>query len=557
MGQEIWSGVSITAQQLIGYWGQTRPSLQLLAQLAGVGMGSAKMQPLTIQPQGLAASGLGLDIWVRQQDDRLILGREPFGCLPLYWTAIDGTIYFASHLRLLLPLMPQLSIDHAALLGYSCFSYVPNPVTPIVGIQSLCAGQELQWSATHQPPIMIQQHQWQQSPTQLTDEAEAIEQLQNLLQQSIQRQVQDLPDEPVGVLLSGGLDSSIAAALLVKNGIKVLAYTLDFGKYGVSEQPYAAQVAAHLNIPLRKIPVNPQLVKRSIDATAQVLDLPFGDGVTVPLYLLCQAASSEVSVIFNGEGGDQLFGGWTNKPLIAASLYGGTADFTQQYLQTFHRLYGQADRVFQPQIISQLPEPHDWVNAALDPRWTNDLLHRLRRATLMLKGAQNIQPRASNLAGWHGLRVRSIFCDLPLAEWTFGVAGTLHLRGSCEKYILKKAVEDLLPPETVWRTKRGMGVPLTPWLVPGLWSELGSWLNPNVLKRGCCWQPDLAERLVSGSFGGALPRRRMGEILWLIIMWERWRNQVLGQSAVAPSWNHPFWWPQPLWQAIHSRTGDR
>jgi asparagine synthase (glutamine-hydrolysing) len=554
MGQEIWSGVVITAQQLVGYWGQSIPSAQLLSTL---NIGTDNVQPLTNQPQGLAAAGLAVDIWVRQQNDCLILGREPFGCLTLYWTEIDTTIYFASRLRLLLPLMPHTLIDHAALLGYSCFSYVPNPLTPITGIQSLGAGQELQWSATHQPPVIIQQHQWQQAPTQITDENIAIDQLQNLLQQSIQHQIQDLPNEPVGVLLSGGLDSSIAAALLVKNGIKVLAYTLDFGEYGVSEQSYAEQVAAHLQIPLRKISVNPQLVKRSINSTAQALDLPFGDGVTVPLYLLCQAASSEVSVIFNGEGGDQLFGGWTNKPLIAASIYGGTSDFTQQYLQTFHRLYGSVDRVFQPQIISQLPAPHTWVNDALDPRWTNDLLHRLRRATLMLKGAQNIQPRASNLASWHGLQVRSIFCDLPLAEWTFGVAGTLHLQGSCEKYILKKAVEGLLPTEIVWRTKRGMGVPLTPWLVPGLWSELGTWLNPNVLKQAGCWQPAIAERLVSGKFGGAITGRRMGEVLWLIIMWERWRTQVLGQSSAAPSWNHPFWWPQPLWQAINSRTGDR
>jgi asparagine synthase (glutamine-hydrolysing) len=554
MGQEIWSGVTITAQQLVGYWGLSIPSPQLLSTL---NIGTEKIQPLTNQPQGLAASGLAVDIWVREQNDCLMLGREPFGCLPLYWTEIDATIYFASHLRLLLPLIAQPTIDHAALLGYSCFSYIPNPLTPIAGIHSLLAGQELQWSATHQSPIIIQQHLWQQAPGQLTDEQVAIDQLQKLLQQSIQRQIQDLPDEPVGVLLSGGLDSSIAAALLVKNGIKVLAYTLDFGEYGVSEQPYAAQVAAHLKIPLRKIPVNPQLVKRSIDATAQALDVPFGDGVTVPLYLLCQAARSEVSVIFNGEGGDQLFGGWTNKPLIAASIYGGTSDFTQQYLQTFHRLSGHADRVFQPLIIPQLPESYIWIHDALDPRWTNDLLHRLRRATLMLKGAQNIQPRASNLASWHGLQVRSIFCDLPLAEWTFGVAGTLHLQGSCEKYILKKAVEDLLPPEIVWRTKRGMGVPLTPWLVPGLWSELGAWLNPNVLKQAGCWQTDVAERLVSGKFGGALQGRRMGEILWLIIMWERWRTQVLGQSAAALSWNHPFWWPYPLWQAIHSRNSDR
>ncbi len=555
MGREIYSGVIISCQQLVGYWGESDQSVQLLAM--STGLKTVAVQPISENPIGLSASGLALDVWARQQERGLILGREPFGCTPLYWTQLDTTIYFASHLRLLLPLLTQPVVNHSALLGYSCFSYVPNPLTPIEGIHSLSAGQELQWSAVEQPAVTISQYHWPQVPAQITDEEVAIAQLQNLLQSAIQDQIRDLPDEPVGVLLSGGLDSSIAAALLVRNGVKVLAYTLDFGEYGISEQPYAEQVATHLHIPLRKIPIHPQLVKRSIDATAQALDIPFGDGVTVPLYLLCQAASTEVSVIFNGEGGDQLFGGWTNKPLIAASIYGGDADFTRQYLQTFHRLSGYAAQVFQPQIVAQLPDPADWINPALAPDQTNDLLHRLRRASLMLKGAQNIQPRATNLASWHGLHVRSIFCHLPLAEWTFGIAGTLHLQGACEKYILKKAVEDLLPAEIVWRTKRGMGVPLTPWLVSGLWSDLGTWLNPQVLKQAGCWQPDLAARLVSGQLGGAFQGRRMGEILWLIIMWERWRTQVLRAPSAPPSWHHPFWWPPPLWKAINSRTRDR
>jgi asparagine synthase (glutamine-hydrolysing) len=550
MGLNIYSGVAIVAQQLLGYWGDVDRSTQLLSILPGTPI--SDIFPLMEQSVGRSAAGLTMDIWARCQDQDLVLGREPFGRMPLYWMPLGTTIYFASHLRLLLPLQTQSQIDPAALWGYSCFSYVPNPLTPIKGIHSLAAGQELQWSAASQPPVVINQHQWPGSPTPILDETIAIDQLQDLLQNAIQRQIQDLPAGPVGVLLSGGLDSAITAALLVKNGIQVIAYTLDFGEYGVSEQPYAEQVAVHLGIPLRKVAVTPQLVKRSIDATAQALDLPFGDGVTVPLYLLCQAARNEVAIIFNGEGGDQLFGGWTNKPLIAASIYGNNHDFTQQYLQTFHRLYGYSHQVFQSQMIGQFPNPVDWIKAALAPDQNDDLLHRLRRANLMLKGAQNIQPRATNLANRHGLQVRSIFCDPTLTDWTFGVSGTLHLQGSCEKYILKKAVDDLLPAEIVWRTKRGMGVPLTPWLLQGLWPDLGQWLNPNVLHQAGYWQSNVADRLVSGQLGGAIQGRRIGEILWLIIMWERWRDQVLGQPSAPRSWNHPFWWPAPLWKFINS-----
>jgi asparagine synthase (glutamine-hydrolysing) len=540
------SHIAISARKLIGYWGEKDRSNLLVNLLA------TPIQILSEIPVGISASGLENDCWIRLQDFGLILGREPFGRTPLYWTEIDSTIWFASHLQLLLPLISQPEINVAGFYGYGCFSYVPTPLTSVNGIHSVPAGVELFWAVGTLAPVTITRHQWREATSQITDEIVAVGQLQDLLQAAIERQIQDLPDQPVGVFLSGGLDSSIAAALLVQNGIKVRAYTLDFGEVGVSEQPFAEQVANHLQIPLVKIPVNPQIVRKALNDTVRALDLPYGDGVTVPLYLLNQAASQDVSVVFNGEGGDQLFAGWTNKPLIAASIYGGSSDLIQPYLQTFHRLYDYTHQSFQADLIDRIQSlnPADWITDALDPAFAPELLHRLRRASLMLKGAQNIQPRATNLASWHGLKVRSIFCDLPLAEWTFGVSGSLQLQGACEKYILKRAVEHLLPAEIVWRTKRGMGVPLTAWLYQELWSDLGRWLNPQVLHQAGFWQPDLAARLVSGKFGGSIQGRRIGEILWLIIMWEQWRIQVLGEHPSGLSWNHPFWLPQPLWRSI-------
>jgi asparagine synthase (glutamine-hydrolysing) len=102
----------------------------------------------------------------------------------------------------------------------------------------------------------------------------------------------------------------------------------------------------------------------------------------------------------------------------------------------------------------------------------------------MLKGADNIQPRATNLGLSYNLDVRTLVCSQPLAAWTFGVSGELWLREGCEKYLLKRAVEDLLPSEVVWREKRGMGVPLTLWLTGRLrrWSQRQ--LRPRALASG-------------------------------------------------------------------------
>jgi asparagine synthase (glutamine-hydrolysing) len=510
----------------------------------------------------LSASGLAdsPDAWVRvHQNNRLILGREPFGRVPLYWTQVGQIIWFASRLQLLLPVVetPQVSIP--GLYGYSCFSYVPTPLTPVDRIFAIPAGTEQTWQGSDEQritsaPTQERLLEWREGTEEIRDEETAIAQLQTLLQDAIHRQIADLTSEPVGVLLSGGLDSSVVAALLVQAGVKVRAYTLDFGDAGIPEYPYAEQVAQFLNIPLVKVEATPRRIREALVSTVQALDLPFGDGVTVPLFLLAQAASQETGVIFNGEGGDQLFAGWTNKPLIAAGVYNaehpaGEEAFTQQYLRTFHRLYGYEAQIYQPEVYAQMQSlnPQDWLQEALDPAFNTSLLHRLRRATLMLKGAQNIHPRATNLAFAHGLKVRSPFCDLPLAEWTFQLSGELCLRGACEKYILKRAVEAWLPPEIVWREKRGMGVPLTFWCLNQLWHQIGTWLNPGRLRVEGRWQPYLAAQIAGGELGAAIEGHRIGEILWLLIMWQLWRTTVLGEEARGQSWDHPFWLPRRLW----------
>jgi asparagine synthase (glutamine-hydrolysing) len=517
---------------------------EVIAALSASGLGSDRQADGTALP----------DAWVKIHADRLILGREPFGRVPLYWTQKEQVVWFASRLGLLLPLleMPQISIP--ALYGYSCLSYVPTPLTPVVNIAAVPAGIEQEWvgdAGRVSTSSGRRSLEWQESPTPLQDEATAISQLQTLLQDAVQRQIIDLGDEPVGVFLSGGLDSSIVAALLVQAGVKVRAYTLDFGSAGIPEYPYAEQVAEFLNIPLTKVDASPRCVLPALLPAVQALDLPFGDGVTVPLFLLSRAASQETRVIFNGEGGDQLFAGWANKPLIAAGVYEAKhpaeESFGQQYLRTFHRLWGYEDQLFQAAVSAQVQQlaPQDWLQDALAPNFSISLLHRLRRANLMLKGAQNIQPRATALGFAHGLMVRSPFCDLSLAQWVFQLAPELHLQGSCEKYILKRAAESWLPPEIIWRPKRGMGVPLTAWCLNEMWHELGVWLNPKRLRQEGIWEPHVAVQIAAGEFG-TLQGRRLGESLWLLLMWQVWRQAMLKEPNQKFSLDHPFWLPSWL-----------
>lgn len=291
----------------------------------------------TLQIAALSASGLctypsnnGLllpDAWVNVRENCLILGREPFGRVTLYWTQIGQSIWFASSLQLLLNICQQPEVSIPGLYGYSCFSYVPTPLTPVKNVFAVPAGTELSWECDRDSGVIFEPQskrllEWGESSEKIQDEAEAIAQLQKLLKDAVEGQISDLnSSETVGVFLSGGLDSSVVAALLVKAGVKVRAYTLDFGEAGIPEYPWAEQVAYSLKIPLVKVDARPHRIKQVLHSAVKALDLPFGDGVTVPLYLLNEAASQETDLVFNGEGGDQLFAGWTNKPLIAAGIY--------------------------------------------------------------------------------------------------------------------------------------------------------------------------------------------------------------------------------------------
>ena len=559
----------------IGYWGQADLTKTLSILVPDYCIRSGKLSEWAIASASLLkADTVTLnacgrfqptdfpgDAWAQVESGKLRLGRDPFGRVPLYWMRSQGTIWFSTQMQLLLPLIDVPEVSPIALHSYACFSYVPTPLSSIEQIASVAAGTEIVWEIADincQPKAISLPSVWQEAPQLLRSEDEAIAQLQGLLQQAIDRQVADLPiDEPVGVLLSGGIDSSLVTALLVKAGLKVRAYALDFGVEAYSELPYAQQVADFFGIPLIRVAATGDAILGAIGPTAKALDSPYGDGTTAALFLLKQAAAQDVRVVFNGENGDQLFAGWTNKPLIANGVYGaehpaGKETFEQQYLRTFQRFYGYEKQIFSPEMLDRT-QSHDlsiYLEDAICTDTCPSLLAKLRRASLMLKGAQNIQPRATALGFACGLWVRSPFCDPDLTEWTFQLPGELLLQGACEKYILKKASERWLPPEIVWREKRGMGVPLKVWYYREFWSAIGDRLNPNVLRSEKSWQPHLADSMLSGKLGVAMRDRYIGNNLWLLLMWQAWRTEVLGEIPVGRSLDHVFWLPPAIGQRI-------
>ena len=466
----------------------------------------------------------------------LSLSRDPFGFHGLFTTRLPGALWFASNLRTLQRL-PGVSnrLDPWALHAYLCFSYVPTPLTMTPDIFAMPTGEHAVFSPIEER--RQNEAEWVEAGTKsgLSEDAAAAE-LRQILRQSVERCLGLDPE--VGVFLSGGLDSSLIAALLVEIGVKVHLFTLDFGAPFDSELPYARQVAQHLGLPLNVVLAHPRQIRDALVPTAAALDHPFGDGVTVPLYLLGQAAAKQVDVIFSGEGGDQLFGGWTTKPMITAELYGGEDyDREETYLNTYHKFYRQADEFYTPRAQALVGDCDvgQWVRLALNGGGFRSLLHRLRAANLLLKGAQNILPRATQLAEVHGLRMRAPFFDRALTNWTFTLPAKWFLNGATEKYLLKRAAESYLPTEIVWREKRGMGVPTTEWCLGPLRREAAHWLSPNGLRHEGWFDPRAVARLLKGvDQAGEFRRRRLGEKLWSLLMLRTWCD-TRDQPPVWPS----------------------
>jgi asparagine synthase (glutamine-hydrolysing) len=296
---------------------------------------------LSVEVNGTRETALLLDLG----GPTLTVTRDLFG-LRSVSTAHDGDDFWcASDLSALATLSGvSRPLDPLALHGYLCFSYVPAPRAILGGIAVLPAGGQL--TAGSEGTRSSIDDPWQEAETGAANQEEAATALRRRLRDAVERR---LGTEPIGVFLSGGLDSSLIAALLVETGARVHLFTLDFGPPHDAELPTARQVAAHLGCPLHVVPARPAGVRAVLEATAAALEQPFGDGVTAPLTLLGRAAAEEVEVVFNGEGGDQLFGGWANKPMVAAEIYGtGEYDRLAAYLATYHRFYGQTERQSTP-----------------------------------------------------------------------------------------------------------------------------------------------------------------------------------------------------------------
>jgi asparagine synthase (glutamine-hydrolysing) len=475
-----------------------------------------------------------------QSAGRLSIVCDPFGLRSLYWVEHRGAVYFASELKQLLaiPGLP-IEIDLRAIHSYLTFSFVAGERLPVRGVRRIGPGRITQlrngvW--TERPYLRL----IETLDPALEGDAAATAAVEALGQAAVKARLPT--QENVGLYLSGGLDSSAIGRWLRDLGVPVRAYTLDFGEHSV-EREQAALVAQTLELPLTFVDASPEAVGPIIRDLAWRMDLPFGDGVTGPHYLLAQAASRDgVTAVFNGEGGDQLLGGWTNKPMIAAEVYTPAPTVStraQAYLRAYRRFYELEDELYTEDFAAAVraetgdsDERRDLLERELGNPDLTTFLGRLRSTDIAIKGSDNIMPRAERIAGSFGLDVRSPLYDRALTEAAFTLNPRHKLQGVCEKVVLKRAMSGRLPDAIVWREKSGMCVPTTDWMLGPFRDLAFDLLGPDSIAGRGWFQPTFIARLRSGrDLSGQFRPRRIGEKLWALAMLELWLRAFIDGRA--------------------------
>ena len=328
---------------------------------------------------------------------------------------------------------------------------------------------------------------------------------------------------PVGIYLSGGLDSSLVTALAARDAPgPVHTYAIHFGEEYPNELAFSRLVAEHCGTQHHILTLPGKQIRQTLLETMIALDDPVGDPLTVPNLLLGRAAARDTDVILNGEGGDPCFGGPKNLPMLLHELYTPAGSREAAYLRSYQKCYDDLPRLLTPEVQTVLrkEEPQE---ALLTPFLTDakmpHFLNRLMCINVLLKGADHILTKVNNLTTANGLMGRSPLFDRRIVDASFAIPPTYKLSGAEEKVVLKRAVADLLPKVILTRPKSGMLVPVQGWFK----RDLRRFARRLLLSRRARTLPYFNREVVREwlSYRGNIWPRH-GVKLWLLLTLEVW-----------------------------------
>ncbi|WP_017303182.1 asparagine synthase (glutamine-hydrolyzing) [Spirulina subsalsa] len=491
---------------------------------------------------------------------RLLIGRDRMGIKPLYYTLQDNALIFGSELKTILT-YPGISrnIDLVALNEYLSFEYIPTPRSIFQNIAKLPPGHALSF---YDGQLKIWQY-WDVNlsrsekikPKQAKDYQR---ELLGVLRNAVEKEM--VSDVPVGVLLSGGLDSSTVAALMTEIAPgNVKSFSIRFDDPSFDESNYARQVAHHLQTQHYELTLTPKLTLDLVPQMAKFLDEPLGDSSFIPTFLLSQFTRHHVKVALGGDGGDELFAGYST--LQAHRL----VEYYEALLPGFIR------HRFIPWLVDRLPvsfdnisldfklrrfiagrgipiimRHHQWLGSfnleqkqkLLQP-WTQlaekdtyhiafqhqhnsqaqEAVNQLLYCDLKMYLEGDILPKVDRASMANSLEVRVPLLNHTLVEYVAQIPHSMKLHGLTTKYILKQTMKNHLPPQVSRRSKKGFNMPVAKWFTSDLRPLLEEMLSPTRLQAEGFFNVSYVQKLLREHLQGKQDHRKL---LWTLLVFELW-----------------------------------
>lgn len=507
-------------------------------------------------------------IWDAERGE-LFLARDRLGVKPLYYSLHEGTLYFASEAKALLQALPPPALNHKALPAYLTFLWVPDPETLFDGIRKLPPGHVARFAKGH---LDVREYWDATYPVEEGSDEDWAARVRQSVERAIARQT--VSDVPVGAFLSGGLDSGAIVATMRELAGDAVTYTVGFDEEDLAHEivpddlRYARSLARELGVENHERILRPDIVEL-LPRLVWHMDEPVADPAAISTYLICSAARERLTVILSGMGGDELFAGY---PRYLAAKLAGPVDLIPRGLRgalrraTEGRLtmgkpgrlrgprrnlmklmrgidQGPIDRyltycsyyrgdelpsLLSPELRAELSDSDpfsshkDYANRVGDIG-LNRLLYMDMKTflpCLNLSYTDKMSMAAST-------EVRVPLLDDELVELSARVPPGLKLHRLTRKYVLKRAMEGVLPPDVIWRAKAGFGAPLRAWIGRELRPLVDDLLSPATVRRRGLFDPQAIQKLVADNDAGTADNAlRIWALLWL----ELWQQTFIDGS---------------------------
>jgi asparagine synthase (glutamine-hydrolysing) len=493
------------------------------------------------------------------------LARDPFGVKPLFYTWRDGRFLFGSEIKCLLqdPKVPR-RVDLQALHDFLTFDYIPGEQTAFEGIREIKAGYRMTIRAGGQVESVPFWDLCTEEDESL-DQETVIGRARELMDAAVKRQL--VADVPVGVLLSGGMDSSTLVALMQRHtSEKIHTFSVGFEDPSFNELPYARIVSEEFGTQHHEVVVTADMVRNMLAKYLSYIDEPYADGSAIPTYFVCQIAKDEVVVVLSGEGGDEVFAGyethaaykatrwfrvvprWVRQGLIAPMVnmlpvshkklslefkmkrFLGGQDLAPPQAHLWWRVVlteKQKCSLYQPRILEHfIPQQSDrHFQEPFQRCRARDVLNRLLYIDSQVFLPDDLMIKNDRMSMAHSLEARVPMTDNELVEYMARVPARLKLPRLQKKYVMRKAMEGILPPSILHKKKVGLEMPYSRWFRNGLRDVLLDYLSPDRIQATGLFRPEKIDELVDDHLAC---KRDHGRALWGLLNFMVWHERYIG-----------------------------